>query len=81
MKDFNIYNRNNTNEIKPSANKTQRMLQTTLINFRILSKYINASEDHSESEIRALNSGDQTINNYWNRHKSSGSGKFSFPFV
>lgn len=51
-------------EKKPSTNKTQGVLQTTLITFRILSRYTNVFEEHSEPEIRAPNPGDQTIKKY-----------------
>lgn len=66
MKDFNIYNRNNTNGKKPSTNKTQGLSETILISFRILSRYTNIFEEHLEPEIWAPNSVDQTIKKYWN---------------
>ena len=47
-------------EKKPSTNKTQGVLQTTLITFRILSRYTNIFEEHSEPEVRAPNPADQT---------------------
>ena len=51
MKDFNIYNRKNNNGKKPSTNKTQGLLETILISFRILSRYTNIFEEHLEPEI------------------------------
>lgn len=40
-------------EKKPSTNKTQGILETTHVTFRILSRYTNPFEKHSEPEIKA----------------------------
>ena len=70
-KDFNIYNRNNTNGKKPSTNKTQGLLlETILTSFRFLSRYTNILEEYLEPEIWAPNSVDQTIKKYWNTKSS-----------